>query len=99
MKSNVLFQLVVGVVFSIGTLALNAQVPGSTCESAVTLECADVSVAGSTAGIASDNATSGYAVCTATAGTGGQIWYEFTAAANQQVTLSTCNITSNYDTY
>ena len=69
--------------------------PGTTCQSAIAIECG-VSYETNTAGVANDNATSGAAVC-GSVGSGGQIWYSFTAAETGMLNINTCG--SSMDTY
>lgn len=80
---------------------LFSQTLGSTCSSAISITCGNgpAIYTGSTQNIPSDNATSGAAACASSASSGGQIWYTYTSGANQQVTISTCNSATTYDTY
>lgn len=77
------------------TANLSAQVlDGSTCSSAIPVECG-LSYSGSTVGVPNDTQVSGASVC-ATVGSGGQMWYSYTATENGAVAVSTCG--SSYDT-
>ena len=74
----------------------HAQVlPGSTCQNAIAIQCGAV-YATNTLGVLNDNASSGATVCYGV-GTGGQIWYSFTATENGMLMLTTCG--SAIDTY
>ncbi len=71
--------------------SINAQnIPGATCDSAIPVECG-LSYTGSTVGVP----TSGSSLC-ANEGTGGQIWYSYTASETGAAAVSTCG--SSFDT-
>ncbi len=79
------------------TVGVFAQVPaGFTCETAIAVEGCNQTFSGSTVGVPSDNATSGATNCSGSMGSGGQIWYSFTAQTSASMTISTCG--SGWDT-
>ncbi|MFN0031950.1 MAG: T9SS type A sorting domain-containing protein [Flavobacteriales bacterium] len=77
----------------------NAQLLGGSCNAPIAISCNITSVIGSTAGVPSDNATSGSSTCFNSVSTGGQMWYSFTASSAQLITLNTCSAVTNFDTY
>lgn len=98
MKSNLLLSIVVVLMMLTGNV-LNAQSTGQLCSDPISLECSGEVIVGSTLGVPSDNATSGFAVCGSSSSTGGQIWYTLYTPEENQVTISTCDPNSNFDTY
>jgi hypothetical protein len=66
---------------------------GSVCSDPIALQCG-VSMNGSTQGIPNDNATSGAGLCLSNLGTGGQMWYSYSDAGNNLLTISTCGTTT-----
>jgi hypothetical protein len=71
---------------------------GTTCADPITVQCDGSIFTGSTAGFTNDNATSGATACTTSIGTGGQMWFVWTATASSMVDMSTCYSTTTFDT-
>lgn len=66
------------------------------CSEAVPMECNSAS-SGSTVGIPSD-ASSFTSLCGTPVGTGGQMWYSYTATSEDQITVATCGAGTSFDT-
>ena len=98
MKSNLLQSLVVAFLVCFGSTLL-AQSTGQVCSDPIALECNGEVVVGSTFNVPSDNATSGYGVCSSMTSSNGQIWYTLNAPEGNQITISTCDPNSNFDTF
>ncbi|MFM9986807.1 MAG: T9SS type A sorting domain-containing protein [Flavobacteriales bacterium] len=98
MKSNLLLSLVVVFLVCFGSNLL-AQSPGQVCSDPIALECNGEVIVGSTLGVPSDNATSGYGVCSSMSSSNGQIWYALNTPEGNQITISTCDPISSFDTF
>ena len=80
-------------------LGLNAQIlNGTTCNDPIAIQCDGSVYTGSTAGFTNDNSTSAAYTCNTNLGTGGQIWFAWTAPTSTLVDMTTCYSTTNFDT-
>lgn len=71
---------------------------GNTCANPIALDCTEGYYENMTVGVANDNATSGATLCGGVSN-GGQRWYVYTAAFSSEITVSTINSSTNFDTY
>jgi hypothetical protein len=71
---------------------------GTTCANPIGLSCAEGWYSGVTVGVANDNTTSDANACSG-GSTGGQRWYVYDAQFSSEVTVSTINSLTNFDTY
>jgi hypothetical protein len=90
-----LFTLFVLVAMGLQQISFAQVAPGTTCDSAFPVECGIV-YSNNTMASPNDNVSSGAQICSGV-GSGGQVWYTYTAADFGIVTLSTCG--SAFDTY
>ncbi len=80
----------------LASATLNAQT-GQTCSDPIPAECGIVYF-GSTSGIPNDNPSSGVLTCGGLVGTGGQIWYSYTAISDGEIEFSTVGGATDFDT-
>jgi hypothetical protein len=71
---------------------------GNTCANPIVLSCGLGVYQNMTVGVANDNATSDAMACGGSS-VGGQRWYAYTAAFSSEITVSTINAGTNFDTY
>lgn len=71
---------------------------GNTCMNPIALSCGVGVYENMTVGVINDNATSGAMACSGNSN-GGQRWYVYTAAFSSEITVSTINAGTNFDTY
>jgi len=76
------------VLFGVQQLSVAQIAPGSSCADAISVECGTV-YSVNTLGVPNDNQTSGALVCSGL-GSGGQMWYSYTASDFGAITVSTC---------
>jgi len=86
-----LFTLFIFALLGLKQLSMAQAAPGFMCVEPIAVECGSV-YTGNTLGVANDNEASGALVCSGL-GTGGQIWYSYTASDFGAVTVSTCGST------
>jgi len=96
MKTKITFLLSVVMLMCLGTQAQTLL--GTTCADAISIQCDGTLYTGSTTGFTNDNATSSAGQCITSIGTGGQIWYSWTATSSSMVDFSTCYATTSFDT-
>lgn len=71
---------------------------GNTCANPISLDCSVGYYENMTVGVDNDNATSGATLCGGVSN-GGQRWYTYTASFSSEITVSTINSATNFDTY
>jgi uncharacterized repeat protein (TIGR01451 family) len=71
---------------------------GSTCDNPTVLQCGNGVYSAMTVGVTNDNAASDALACGGPS-SGGQRWYIYEAAFSSEITVSTINALTNFDTY